>query len=197
MSVRWNKVLRLSGAIVIKEPGLKHIFWGSLWKISHDMMNLKNVADLVRITASHPYVKIESPQNLETQNVKDIGESLKNFFIIAFEMKDDVPSIIDSVKKYFEDLQEAISNPEKLFEGANLGVMEMAKAGMKLKTNVSKIAKGKKVIEAIGNILMGTAKDLPELIKSLQDVDRMKEVYNVGEKARKNVPLNFTKLLIF
>src|SRR5690349_11274586 len=119
LSVRHNNVVKRSGAIVMKEPKLRNIFWGSLWKMSTDLPTVKNLKDVLEFKVGDPWITF-SDENLLTKDCKKLVKSLKKYFTLGFSLKKDVEELVEQIKKQVERVTEIIADPEKAFEGQKL-----------------------------------------------------------------------------
>jgi WD40 repeat protein len=194
ISVRWNEILKDSGAIVIKEPTLRHVFFGAMWKISHDLPTAKNVADLIKLSGDDPYIKFSGPENLITTDVKDLMQSMKDYFMICVALKDDVEKLVKTVQDKVQEVTDILKEPQKLFEGVEISPFDLIKQISKCKTNLSKIVSGYKVIQCIASLVSGTAKTLPDLLKIMDDKEKLLDLYNKGEDARKKKLVHAPKI---
>lgn len=186
LSTRWNRLLKNTGAIVIKHPTIQHVFWGLLWVICSRVEQMKNIEirKVLQFHQCYPYVTLEGFDVPE--EIKNIGQDFNDYFELVFDSRAEIKPLLENVSQNFKILDQIIDIPDLLFEGISVNPLELGLIKRKCKKNVREIKKGKMVAEYCKKNISSAIKDLKVIINILEGMAgkekeiKLQNIYTVG-----------------
>ena len=141
ISVSWNDILINSGAIVIKDPKIKNIVYGTIWKLHQDI-NPESREEKITFEKTDPYL---SPNiTMLSEEGKILVEKFNKYLKTAYAVINEADELSIQIRNQHIDISKMMQNSDNLFTEEKVNPLDHSNIIRAAKSNLNKIKKEEK-----------------------------------------------------